>query len=141
MLALDIATYLSGQGLGLTIASSGNLFACPFPATAPQASVSIVEGTSRPTIRAFGPDLGAPVAERPTFKVTVRDVLNNFGAALTLARAIHDKLDWLTASTGMAPSGARYMLVRAMTLPRYIGDDGNDRQLFVCDFDVTKARG
>lgn len=136
-LVADITTYLASAGLGLTVGSSGNLFAAPFPAQAPNAAVYVVEYASAPAVRAFGSSLGSPLAEVHRFQVVARDVLNNFSTLQSLAISIHNKLDHLGDTT---LSGVRYLNITGLQQPFYLGEDGNGRHTFACNYEAVRER-
>ena len=136
----DIGQYLAGQSLGLSYGASGNLFNTPFPESAPDASVCIIEYASVESIRCMGASVSAPVAEVRRFQVVVRDVLDNFATAQSLAQSICNLLDHLGTWTG-ATSGARYLNITALQMPFYIGEDDNHRHQFSCNYEALKERG
>ena len=140
MLLEDVGAYLDAQVAGLSIGSTGNLFLCPFPEQAPDASVAIVEYAGLPSIRAMGPNAGAPIAEVARFQVVVRDVLNNFSTARTLAQTITNTLDHI-ADVSLVSGGTRYLYIVALGQPTYIGEDANARHRFTVNFECTKERG
>jgi hypothetical protein len=136
-----MATYLAGAGIGLAMGSTGNLFKVPFPDGSPDAAVSLLEYPGMEAVRAMGASLSAPVFERPRFQVTVRDTLQNFQTARTLATSIYNKLDGLSEET---MGTTRYSYVRAIQTPFLLGpagEDKNARPRVVCNYEAVKERG
>lgn len=133
MVVDEIAAYLAGAGLGLTLGT--NLFTVPFPVTAPDQAVAIDVYASQPADRTFGPSLTQPLGEHPEFNVFVRDARENAQAAQTLAYQIFRKLDFLGPVT---LSGIVYRDVRAVGgEPKFMAFDQNMRPIYtmtlVCD--------
>lgn len=136
----DVATYLASTGLnlGLTIASTGNLFSVPIPDGAPPASVCVVPYGGLPATRAFGSSLSAPVCEVRRFQVTARssDATDPDGVE-TMIEAIYEALDFLGEAT---LSGTRYLNVKAVAPPIYVGQGENDQHVWTCNFEAWKER-
>lgn len=132
MVAAELATYLAGAGLGLTVGT--NLFSFPFPTTAPDTAVCLVEWGSVPVPQNFGESLSPPSHERPQVKVIVRDARDAVGAARTQADAIYKKLRRLGPVT---LSGVLYHNVYA-DLPAFLSLDENMRPRFHFDLDIWK---
>jgi len=140
MLLDDIATYLEGAGLGLTIGT--NLWKVPVPEMASQSTgiqVAIIEYGGRPSIRAMGPSLGAPVAEVARFNIGVIGQLEDFANTRTKAEDIYRALDNLADQT---LGTTRYLLVSALQPPIYATPDDEDAEHhFSVNFEAVKARG
>jgi hypothetical protein len=131
----EIATYLAGAGLGLTLGT--NLFDAPFPEApeVPDAAVCLVDWGSVPSLPTYGPSLSPPSMERPQVKVIVRDGRDKVAAARTTAYAVYKKLRRLGPVT---LSGVVYHNIDA-DVPAWLGRDENKRPRFHFDLDVWKA--
>ncbi len=136
MLPLEVATYLVGAGLGLTLGTS--LFDAPVPEDAQEAAAWIESYPLRASDRTFGPSLQAPVGEWVGFSVFVRDARENATVAENLANSIYKKLDGLGPVT---LSGVLYRDVRATAGPPYpLGVDASNRPLYACHYQADKDR-
>jgi len=129
----EVATYLAGAGLGLTLGV--DLFDVPYPVLAQDRAVAIDIYNSLPADRTFGPSLTQPLGEHPEFNVFVRDARGNDAAAKTLAYAVFRKLDFLGPVT---LSGVLYRDIRAIGgEPKFLAFDDNQRPVysmtFLCD--------
>ncbi len=134
MLLDDIAAYLAGAGLGLT--EGVNLFKVPFPASAPPATVCIVETPGEEDEFASGPSLDPPALERPRFSVQVRD--QDAQACRGLAETIRGKLNNL----GPVTLGTTlYHHVKATGPVFFLSRDQNERCKWACNFAVMKGNG
>ena len=133
MLPLEVATYLSTAGLGLT--PGINLFDRPFPEAAQDQAVYVEALPGRPNDRTFGPSGQAPLGEWPSFLVMVRDSRENDGAAELLAQRIYRALDNLGPVTF---SGVLYRDIRATLGAPTLTYDHSDRPLWVCHFEADK---
>jgi len=144
MLAEDVGTYLAAQSsLGLTVRTTagGNLYVVPLPESAPDAAVAIMEYAASAPLRAMSSDLAPPIAEQPRFQVLVRRTQNSFSTGRELMEEIYKNLDWLH-STGIGSTGStRYLQVRAISSPYWMGQDGNGRHRWTCNFEALKERG
>ena len=89
MLVDEVATYLAGAELGLTLTPPNpNLFTEPFPLGGPDAAVCLIVWDTD-TIETFGESLSAPSMEVQQFKVIARDGrLNLRGRPRRLAPAL-----------------------------------------------------
>jgi hypothetical protein len=135
MLADEVATYLAGIG-ELDLLPGENLFSIPWPESAPDACVQVVEtGAERPE-HSFGASLTEPIYERDALAVLVRDGPDLVEAARSKALAIHKTLEWL-GDTNL--SGVRYYLVRAEP-PQWLDFDDNGRPVFHFACEVLKQR-
>ena len=141
MILDDVAAYLVANiGGSLSLGSTGNVFKVPMPESAPNGSIAIVEYGGSPSLRAMGANAGAPIAEVVRAQIMVRDVLANFLTARTLAQTITNTLDHVNNTT-LASGGPRYLSVKALSQPVYIGEDSQGRHRFVCNFELMKERG
>jgi hypothetical protein len=136
MLPGEIATYLAGAGLGLTLGTS--LFAVPFPEAAQDRAVYVEIFGGRENDRTFGPSLQAPLGENVEFLVIVRDSKDSAQAAEQLANDIYKKLDSLGVVT---LSGVIYRDVHVTQgPPRFLAFDQNNRPLYYCAYEADKDR-
>ena len=141
MLLDDVAAYLVAQiGGSLSLGSTGNVFKVPMPESAPNGSIAIVEYAGAPSVRAMGANAGAPIAEVVRAQVMVRDSLGSFSTARTLAQTITNTLDNV-ANVSLVSGGTRYLVIRALGQPSYIGEDANGRHRFVVNLEFWKERG
>ena len=132
MLADEVATYLAAAGLGLTVGV--DLFTLPWPATAPDLAVSLVESDAGPSEQHFGPSLSAPQVERPGLTVMVR---GGRDAAETARAKAHDTYKRLRRLGPVTLSGVLYHHVDAEP-PQFLDFDDNGRPVFVFRCDVWK---
>lgn len=129
----ELAVYLAGAGLGLTVGT--NLFSSPFPASStipvPDLAVAVVDTGGDESIGSFGASLSAVDVERPEVMVFVRGGRDYVEAAKAKAYAVWKKLRRLGP---LSLSGVLYYNVAAST-PRLIGHDENKRPVYgiVCD--------
>jgi hypothetical protein len=145
MLAEDVCTYLvATTSLGLTARSSGsgNLYALPFPESSPDASTCVVEYAATPPTRAMGDSLAAPVCENVRFQVTTRVTSTDYATGRALMEDIYVNLDNLYSTASIGSTGStRYLQVRALDGPAWIGQDESKRHRFACNFEARKERG
>ncbi len=142
----DVASYLAGAGLGLTVATSatGNLYKVPMPEAAPDAATCIVVYGGLPSVRAMGASTTAlsnaasPVAEVVRFQVLVRKSAQAFEACVTLAENIHKALDHVANQT---LGSARYLHIKTLGPPAFLAFDDNLRPRYFINAEATKERG
>jgi hypothetical protein len=139
MLLDDIGAYLDAQLSSLSIGSTGNLFLVPIPETAPTPSAWIVEYAGLPSLRAMGANAGSPIAENVRFQILVRADQASFSAGRTLAQNIVNTLDHI-GNTQLVTGGTRYLYIRALGQPSYLGEDANARHRWNCNFEAAKER-
>lgn len=133
MLGDELATYLAAAGLGLTVGT--NLFSVPFPASAPDASVCVVEWGALASEETFGASLSAVAMEKPLFKVMVRGARDAADTARQLAGQVCKKLRRLGPAT---LSGVAYYNVTAEP-PQFMSFDDNGRPRWHFDGTAFKA--
>jgi len=124
MLLDEIGAYLQAQGVGT---AGTDLFLSGLP-DAPDTALAILETGG------FEPDLAAPM-DNPTFQIMSR--AGDYFVARTRAKAAYDALHGL-AETVL--SGRRYLLIRAMQSPTYIGVDQNGRHLIATNYAAIVSR-
>jgi len=106
MLGDEIATYLAGAGLGLTLSSSGTqVYGVPFPAEAPDTAACVIEYGGLAPYDAFGPSLSAPVFERPRFQIVCRDAQDRIAACRALILAVEKTLRHFSGTMGSVTYG------------------------------------
>lgn len=130
MVADEIAAYLAGAGLGLVAGT--NLYSVPFPASAPDLSVAVIDDDAGPEpLGSFGPSLSAVDVERPELLLLVRGARDDGEAAKAKAYAVYKALRRLGPVT---LSGVVYHHVAARP-PHFVAFDANNRPIysFVCD--------
>jgi hypothetical protein len=127
MLLTDIALYLENSGLGVR---AQNLFAGEIPAHAQDHAIGLLESASAPP--EFVHEQNRRIAERPGLQVNVRDA--DYEVARNKIEAI---LEALTFRDRII-NGVRYLSVVPTGSPISLGRDGNERHLFVCNFDIVK---
>lgn len=118
MLLDEIAAYLQAQLVG-TVGT--DIFKGALPAS-PDTALAVVETGG------FPPDLAAAV-DHPTFQVMCRSP--DYATARNKAQAAYTALHGLTET---ALSGRRYLLIRAMQSPTYIGVDQNGWHLISTNY-------
>lgn len=141
MLADDIATYLAGAGLGLSMGSSSNgIFSTPFPTEAGETATCVIEYGGEPPLRAMGPALTAPVVERPRFQVVSRDASDNAMTCRSLQKDIWNKLEHHAATLAGATGGTTvYHFIEALSSPSFLKLDESGRVYYACNFRAQKA--
>ena len=143
MLADEVAGYLAGQGLGLTLGSSAanGVFAVPFPPEANDTATAIIEYGGEPPLDAFGPSLSAPVFERPRFQVCCRDRSDNTATCRGLIQSIYKKLRHFSGTMPIAfdPNSTVYGFVQALSPPAFLKFDENQRVYYVVSFSARKV--
>jgi hypothetical protein len=132
VLADEVATYLAGAGLGLTVGD--NLFTMPFPLGSPDSAVSVVVWFTD-IVETFGESLSAPAMETQHFKVIAREGPGEGAAAQTKAYDIYKKLRRLGPVT---LSGVKYHNIQANP-PMFLSDDEADRPRYHFDAIAHKA--
>ena len=132
----ELATYLAGAGLGLTLGT--NLFSSPFPAASavvvPDLAVAVVDSPGEDPIGSFGPSLSSVDVERPEALILVRGGRDAVEAAKAKAYAVWKKLRRLG---DVEISGTRYLAVAAKT-PYLLGYDESKRPIYAIVCDVWK---
>jgi len=134
MVADEIAAYLAAAGLGLVAGT--NLHSVPFPASAPDLSVAVIDDEAgAESLESFGPSLSPVDVERPELLLLVRGPRDGGEAAKALAYAVYKALRRLGPVT---LSGVLYHHVGARP-PHFLAFDANNRPIysFVCN--VWKA--
>jgi len=133
----EVATYLAGAGLGLslTTSSSNGVFAVPFPPLAGDTATCVIEYGGRENVDAFGPSLSAPIFQRPRFQVVCRDSADNALACRTLAESIYKKLRHFSGTL----SGVTYGFVKAHRPPFFLNYDENQRIHYAINFEAHKT--
>lgn len=136
MLGDEVASYLAGAGLGLSATTAGGtvIFADPFPPTAPDTAVCIIEYGGSGSDDAFGPSLSSPVFEHPRFQLLCRDRPDNALACRTLAHNAKKKLRHFSGTMGTVTYG----YVRALGPVFFLKYDENARVHYACNFECTK---
>ncbi len=132
----ELAAYLAGAGLGLTLGT--DLFSSPFLAASavpvPDLAVAVVDTGGDEAIGSFGGSLSAVDVERPEVMVYVRGARDNAEAAKAKAYAAWKKLRRLGPVT---LSGVLYHNVAA-SMPRLVGHDDNKRPVYAIVCDIWK---
>ncbi len=132
----ELAAYLAGAGLGLTLGT--DLFSSPFPASSavpvPDLAVAVVDTGSDESIGSFGASLSAVDVERPEVMVFVRGARDAVEVAKAKAYAVWKKLRRLGPVT---LSGVLYHNVAARP-PHLLGYDENKRPVYEILCDVWK---
>lgn len=118
MLLDEIGAYLEAQAVGTL---GADLFLSALP-DQPDTAAAVLETGG------FEPDLAAAV-DNPTFQIICRSA--DYGAARAKAQAAYVALHGLTETM---LSGRRYLLIRAMQSPTYIGADQNGRHLISTNY-------
>ena len=143
----DVASYLAGAGLGLTVATtsaSGSLYKVPFPEAAPDAAVSLIVYAGQEAIRAMGTattslaNAATPVAEVVRFQAVVRKDRDSFESCVSLAENIHKTLDHVANVT---LGSTRYLYIKTLGPPAFLGFDGNARPRYFVNAEARKERG
>jgi hypothetical protein len=132
----ELAAYLAGAGLGLTLGT--DLFSSPFPAastvTVPDLAVAVVDTPGEDPIGSFGESLSPADVERPEVMVFVRGGRDAVEAAKAKAYAVWKKLRRLG---DVEISGTRYLAVVAKA-PYLLGYDESKRPVYTIVCDVWK---
>lgn len=127
-LPAEIATYLAGAGLGLTLNTS--VFDVPIPEKGPDAAVGILEAGGESDLGGFGESLSASEMERPRFVVAIRGSRDGGTAARALAEAVRKKLRRLGPAT---LSGTLYHDVACEPIAGpYYDQNGRPRYVIAC---------
>lgn len=131
MVTAEIATYLVGQGLGLT--SGTNLFRGKLPDT-PDICVVVYEYGGMPN----EPEMGGTTVrlEFPSIQIVTRGVKDEYDAPRLLAQQV---MAALTKIGGQTLSGVVYGCVMAKQPPFPLGWDDNFRMRFACNYHVQKG--
>ena len=142
----EVATYLAGAGIGLSLnaaaTSATPVFGIPFPPDpeAPDASVAVIAYAGRESLDAFGASLAGAIFERARFQVLNRDITNNQQTCVTLAGNIYKKLrhfsGTMTSSTG---GTVTYAFVRALGPPSFLKLDENQRAYWFTNYECMKS--
>ena len=140
MLGDEVAGYLAGAGLGLTIGSSGanGVFATVFPPDAADTATAIIEYGGDMTYDAFGPSLATPVFERPRFQVCCRDESNNTLTCRRLIQSIYKKLRHFAGVMG-STGQVTYGFIQAAAPPFFLKFDESQRVYYACNFMAIKS--
>jgi hypothetical protein len=145
MLTEDVTTYLvATTSLGLTIrtTSGGNLYRRALPESAPNLAVAVMEYAAGQPAHAMGASLSAPLYEDVRFQVLVRVAPDDYSTGRAMIEDIYRNLDWLMGSTEIGTTGStRYLSVRALTSPYWMGQDTAGRHRFTANFEARKERG
>jgi len=132
----EVATYLAGAGVGLSLSSSGTVvFGVPFPPEAPNAAVCVIEYGGSAPVDAFGPSLSPSIFEQPRFQVLLRDTSDNLAACRALANSVYKVLRRYSGLMG----GINYAYVRALGPVAFLKFDENQRGYYYCEFEARKA--
>ena len=117
MLGDEIATYLAGAGLGLSLSSTsgGVVFGVPFPPEAPDTACCVIEYGGGPPLDAFGASLSAPVYEQPRFQVLCRDRSDNAATCRALANSIYKALRHFSGTLGGVSYGSSRRSSRSLS--------------------------
>ena len=136
MLGDEIATYLAGAGLGLSLSSTsgGIVFGVPFPPEAPDTACCVIEYGGGPPLDAFGASLSAPVYEQPRFQVLCRDRSDNAATCRALANSIYKALRHFSGTIG----GVSYGFIQAVQPVAFLKFDENNRPYYYSEFDCRK---
>lgn len=133
MILDDLADVMSSAGLG-TVGT--NLFKGALP-SAPDACVALLGpyGGAPPVwaMSAGAASGGRPQVERPRVQVLCRDT--RYDSAQYKAVAVRFVLDGLGSFT---KNGVGYKSVFAVQEPFYLERDGNDREIFVANYEIVR---
>jgi len=121
----DIALYLETQGVGTC---GTDIFAGTMPSQ-PNNCIVLYEYAGYPRYLVWN-------GERPGLQVRVRNT--SYSAGRTKIEEVVQTLHGVCEYT--APSGVRYLLIRAEQSPESLGQDDNGRFEWVVNFDVIKER-
>lgn len=133
MVSDEIATYLAGAGLGLTLGT--NLYDVPFPIGPgqPDAAVAVMEPPVEEKAEdTFGGSLAAEAISKPHFRIEVRD--KDPGAAKTTMWSVFKKVRNLSATL----SGVRYLQIDSLGQPAFLKFDDNQRAIYYAEFRAWK---
>lgn len=143
MLADEIARYLAGAGLGLTVgATSGNgIFAVPFPTEAADAATCVIEYPGLKPVRAMGPNLTAPIFEAAKFQVLSRDTPDNAYTCRRLQLGIWAALCHLSTTLVTSTGGSTFYgyIEGVQSAPFFLKQDDSLRLYYACNYLAWKA--
>lgn len=131
MILDDLCDYLTTGSIGLT--TNTNLWGGKMPPD-PATAVAIYETGGVGPVHAFSTGPGNAVLERPRVMVVVRST--GYSSGRQTAHNIWKRLD---GAGDFTINGCRYAWIGAVQSPFFLKFDGNDRPLFACNFDVSKA--
>jgi hypothetical protein len=139
MVGDEVAEYLAGAGLGLTVGSSGanGVFAVLFPVEANDTATCVIEYASDLSVESMGASLSPVLLERPRFQVICRDLQDNARTCRSLAQSIYKKLRHYSGTMGSA--SVSYPFVNSMGVPFFLKIDENMRVLYACNYVAYKA--
>ncbi len=140
-LGQEVANYLAGAGIGLTISSSGTpVYGTPFPPESPAAAVAVIPYVSEGYVEAFGASLSGVLGERVRFQVVTRDDRDNMKSTEELANSINRVLRRYSGGMSVPGSTASitYFYVRSMGSPTFLKYDEDDRALYSCNYKAHK---
>lgn len=129
MILDDLSDYLSTNGVG-TVGT--NLFKGTLPST-PDAAVALFKTGGPAPVNMMGAGPGTAVVERPHVQVLARDTRSD--AAEKKAQDVWSLLDAFGDKT---INGVRYLSVYALQTPFFLNRDGSGREVFACNFEVTR---
>jgi len=142
----EVANYLAGAGLGLTLGSSqaNGVFADPFPPAAHDTSTCVVVYSGEESVKAFGPSLVADILEKPRFQVMTRDTPDKVRECKRLMLNINKKLRSLAGVTltSVLPNSTgsvSYAYVKALGPPFFLKYDEAQRVVYACNYVALKA--
>jgi hypothetical protein len=127
MLLSEIALFLEQQGIGVR---AEDLFAGEIPAKSPDNAIGLLNTPG--AAYEFVHNANQPVAESPGFQLRVR------GPDYEEANARIEAAARVLTLRHQVLSGVRYQSVVPASPPFYLERDGNERHVFVCNFEVSK---
>lgn len=131
MLLPDISDFLTTGSIGLTTGT--NLWLGKLP-EAPAIGAALYETGGTSAIHAFSTGPGNAVVERPRVQVVVRHT--DYATGRQMMHNIWKRLD---GAGDFTVNSTRYLWISAVQSPFFLKFDQNNRVLFGCNFDVSKA--
>lgn len=137
MVGDEVANYLAGAGIGMSLSSTsaGIVFGVPFPPEAPDTASCVIEYGGLAPVDAMGASLSPSIFEQPRFQLLCRDKSDNLAACRALANAAYKVLRRFSG----AMAGVNYAYVQALGPVFFLKFDENERGYYACNFQARKA--
>lgn len=132
MILDDLADLLSSGGIGTvgaTIFKGGSV-------ESTQMIISILETGGLPSTKAFSTGPSIHAVERYRVQVLVHGPSRDYASARSKAESVRLLLDGLQERT---INSRTYLYAEAVQPPFHIGEDGNDRPVISCNYDVVRT--
>jgi hypothetical protein len=132
----DVTTYISASTSHGFVEGS-NLYARPWPETAPGSCAAVVDYGGFPSVKCFGNQ--NVIFEQPRFNLLVRSTGVEEGR--DSIESVYVALDGLASTVLSTGSNKTYSWIQALAPPFFVDFDENGRAIFSCNFECVKEVG